>query len=72
MTDQDSGQPYKCPDQPQKRIVSFNAFGMWMIKAMPAAFAEKEQNADLGVLDILFLHSVNHRGRAKKLADIVF
>ena len=53
-------------------IVASNAFGMWMVKAMSAALAEMEQNADLGVLDILCLHSVNHRGRAKKLADICF
>ena len=53
-------------------IVASNAFGMWMIKAMSAALAEMEQSADLGVLDILCLHSVNHRGRAKKLADICF
>ena len=39
---------------------------------MSAALAEMEQSADLGVLDILCLHSVNHRGRAKKLADICF
>ena len=43
-----------------------------MVKAMSAALAEMEQNADLGVLGILCLHSVNHRGRAKKLADICF
>ena len=53
-------------------IVASNAFGMWMIKAMSAALAEMEQNADRGVLDILCLHFVNHRGRAKKLADICF
>jgi len=53
-------------------IVASNAFGMWMVKAMSAALAEIEQSADLGVLDILCLHSVNHRGRAKKLADICF
>ena len=53
-------------------IVASNAFGMWMVKAMSAALAEMEQSADLGVLDILCLHSVNHRGRAKKLADICF
>ena len=53
-------------------IVASNAFGMWMVKAMSAALAEMEQNADLGVLDILCLHSVNHRGHAKKLADICF
>ena len=43
-----------------------------MVKAMSAALAEMEQSADLGVLDILCLHSVNHRGRAKKLVDICF
>ena len=53
-------------------IVASNAFGTWMVKAMSAALAEMEQSADLGVLDILCLHSVNHRGRAKKLADICF
>ena len=53
-------------------IVASNAFVMWMVKAMSAALAEMEQSADLGVLDILCLHSVNHRGRAKKLADICF
>ena len=39
---------------------------------MSAALVEMDQSADLGVLDILCLHSVNHRGRAKKLADICF
>ena len=53
-------------------IVASNAFGKWMVKAMSAALAEMEQSADFGVLDILCLHSVNHRGRAKKLADICF
>ena len=43
-----------------------------MVKAMSAALSEMEQSSDLGVLDILCLHSVNHRGRAKKLADICF
>ena len=45
-------------------IVASNAFGMWMVKAMSAALSEMEQSADLGVLDILCLHSVNHSGRA--------
>ena len=53
-------------------IVVSNAFGIWMVKAMSAALAVMEQSADLGVLDILCLHSVNNRGRAKKLADICF
>ena len=39
---------------------------------MSAALAEMEQSADLGVLYILCLLSVNHRGRAKKLVDICF
>ena len=47
-------------------IVASNAFGMWIVKAMSAALAEMERSADLGVLDILCLHSVNHRGCAKK------
>ena len=94
MTDQDSCQPNKRPDQPHKRIVSLshrvskkavepseveyvlivasNAVCMWMVKAMSAALAEMAQNADLGVLDILCLHSVNHNGRAKKLVDVGF
>jgi predicted MarR family transcription regulator len=57
-------------------IVAGNAFGMWMVKAMATAVAELDiiinGGADLGVLDVLCLHSVNHRGRSKKLADICF
>ena len=94
MIDQAPNQPNKCPDHPQKRIVSSshlvsetaveltgieyglmltsNAFGMWIVKAVSAALSEMEHSANLGVLDILCLHSVNHRGRAKKLPDICF
>ena len=53
-------------------IVASNAVGMWMVKATSVELAEMEQSADLGVLDTLCLHSVNHRGRAKKLVDICF
>ena len=53
-------------------IVAFNTFGVWMFKAMSEALAEIEKSAYLGALDILCLHSVNHIGRAKKLADICF
>ena len=53
-------------------IVASHAFGMWVVKAMSASLAELELTADLGVLDILCLHSLNHRGRPKKLADICF
>ena len=42
------------------------------MRGTAAALAEFPDIADLGVIDILCLHSVNHRGRAKKLADICF
>jgi predicted MarR family transcription regulator len=42
-----------------------NAFHRWMVRAIAmAGFPE------LGALDVLVLHSVYHRGRPKKLADI--
>ncbi len=57
-------------------IVGWNAFGKWMVKAMATAVAEvgarDSGETDLAVLDILCLHSVNHRERPKKLADICF
>ena len=57
-------------------IVGWNAFGKWMVKAMATAVAEAGTpitgGTDLAVLDILCLHSVNHRERSKKLADICF
>jgi len=57
-------------------IVGWNAFGKWMVKAMATAVAEAGMmvtgGTDLAVLDILCLHSVNHRERPKKLADICF
>ena len=57
-------------------IVGWNAFGKWMVKAMATAVADAgimvTGGTDLAVLDILCLHSVNHRERPKKLADICF
>ena len=57
-------------------IVAWNAFGKWMVKAMATAVAEADISVsggtDLNVLDILCFHSVNHRARPKKLADICF
>ena len=57
-------------------IVGWNAFRKWMVKAMATAVAEAGAGVtggtDLAVLDILCLHSVNHRERPKKLADICF
>ena len=48
-------------------IIAANAFSRWIVRCMAAA-----GYADLGFLDVLVLHSVNHRDRPKKLADICF
>ncbi|MCK4509059.1 MAG: winged helix DNA-binding protein [Desulfuromonadales bacterium] len=48
-------------------IIASNAFQRWLIRCMNAAGA-KEMTA----LDILVLHHVTHRGKAKRLADICF
>ncbi|NVK34738.1 MAG: winged helix DNA-binding protein, partial [Rhodobacteraceae bacterium] len=42
-----------------------NAYHRWMARCMAAAGSE-----GLSPLDVLILHSVNHRGRAKTLSDI--
>ena len=46
-------------------ILASHAFHRWMMRCMAAAGV-----ADASVLDVLILHTVNHRGRPKKLADI--
>jgi predicted MarR family transcription regulator len=48
-------------------IIAWNAFQRWIVRCAGAAGL-----SDLGPLDVLVLHSVNHRGREKKLADICF
>lgn len=48
-------------------MVSYNAFQRWIVRGMAAAGCP-----DLGSLDVMVLHSVNHRERAKKLADVCF
>ena len=48
-------------------IVAYNGFSRWVTRCMAAA-----GNADLGTLDILVLHNIFHRGRAKRLSDICF
>ena len=48
-------------------IVAGNAFTRWTLRCMAAAGAP-----DLGPLDILVLHNVNHRERDKRLVDIAF
>lgn len=46
-------------------IMAANAFNRWIARAMAAAGHD-----GLSPLEVQILHSVNHRGRAKKLADI--
>ncbi len=48
-------------------IVSGHAFGRWVTRCMAAAGVP-----DLTVTDVLVLHHVHHRERAKKIADICF
>ena len=46
-------------------ILYSHAFHRWMVRCMAAAGFP-----GLSPLDVLVLHTVNHRGKAKKLADI--
>jgi predicted MarR family transcription regulator len=46
-------------------IIASHAFHRWMVRAMAAA-----GYPDLSALDVLVLHNVNHRGKAKRLADV--
>lgn len=48
-------------------IIAYNAFSRWMVHCVKAAGV-----GDLGPLDVLVLHSVNHRDREKRLSDICF
>ena len=48
-------------------IIANNAFSRWTVRCMAAAGVP-----DLSPLDVLVLHSITHRARAKKLADISF
>lgn len=48
-------------------MTATNAFNRWVVRCMSAA-----GSPDLGALDVLVLHQVNHRSRRKKLADICF
>lgn len=48
-------------------ITASNTFNRWIVRCAAAAGL-----GDLGPLDILVLHSINHRNRAKKLADLCF
>lgn len=46
-------------------IIASHAFNRWMVRCMTAT-----GYPELGPLDVLVVHSVNHRERAKRLADI--
>lgn len=48
-------------------IVAGNAFHRWVVRCMTAAGL-----AELSSLEVLLLHSVNHRARDKSLSDIAF
>ncbi len=48
-------------------IIAGHAFDRWAVRCMAAAGL-----SELSRLDVLVLHSVNHRARDKKLADICF
>lgn len=48
-------------------IIASNAFNRWIVRCMSAA-----GYSELNTLDIEVLHSVNHRTREKKLADLCF
>jgi predicted MarR family transcription regulator len=46
-------------------IMASHAFARWTVRCMSAAGAP-----GLSALDVLVVHAVNHRGRAKTLADL--
>ncbi|MCU1728591.1 winged helix DNA-binding protein [Pseudomonas sp. 7P_10.2_Bac1] len=48
-------------------ILTWNAFSRWATSCMSAAGAP-----DLGMVDIMVLNHICHRGKQKKLADICF
>ena len=55
-------------------MVAGSAFNRWMVRCMAAAKAQDTESSDwdMGALDVQVLHTVNHRGREKKLADVCF
>ena len=48
-------------------ILAHNAFARWIQRCMAAA-----GHPDLGFLEVLALHAVNHREREKRLSDLCF
>ncbi|TAD88751.1 MAG: transcriptional regulator [Alphaproteobacteria bacterium] len=48
-------------------IMVSNAFNRWVVRCMAAAGVQ-----DVSAVDVLILHTVNHRDREKRLSDIAF
>lgn len=48
-------------------IIAFNSFSRWMVKCMAAT-----GRVEMSPLEILVLHTVNHRGRSRRLSDVCF
>ena len=48
-------------------IVAYNGFSRWINRCMAAS-----GYPELGTLEILVLHNINHRDRGKRLSDICF
>jgi predicted MarR family transcription regulator len=48
-------------------IISWHAFSRWMVRCMQAVGLE-----DVNALDVLVLHTCNHKQREKRMADICF
>jgi len=46
-------------------IISWHAFSRWIVRGMSAIGLH-----DLSPVEVLILHTIRHRGRSKKLADI--
>ena len=55
-------------------MVAGSAFNRWMVRCMAAANVQTGESGsgDMSALDVQVLHTVNHRGREKKLTDVCF
>lgn len=51
-------------------MMTANAFNRWIVRCMTAANSAMGIQGDLAALDVMVLHGVNHRDRAKRLADL--